>query len=143
MDLKRTRAEAASREAVPAEEDKLFAAEGKAERQQFTLAHSLKPRRPCGRGRRCKTRGQVAARLVNICRRRILRRPSPNPIGTGKNTVGVEGERSRSVVTGPRQESYFRLTFPVTYAILRVRNEPKGKSRVIQTSQIMPVSGNI
>ncbi len=145
VDLKRTRAEAASREAALAEETKLVAAEEQAERQQRAEASRV-PSDPgvyLVDGDAVKPVPQAVARIVNSRGRSILQRLSPYPIVTGKNTIEVEGERSPNVVGNAQQEFYFRLALPEKFAILKVKVEPKKKSRVVQTWQIMPVSGDI
>jgi hypothetical protein len=69
--------------------------------------------------------------------RKLLQVMSPLPVFTGKATVDLDGENSRTVLANNRPEFFVRVPEEKLFAIVRLK--PKKNGRIVEDIQILPV----
>jgi hypothetical protein len=143
VDLKRTEAEVASREADRKEEAAVADAEEKAERAQRREIERIPMESGVFivDGEKVSVVKQAESKVVNNKRRSILKAMSPIPIVSGKATVEVDGLKSPLVLTAERPEFYIRLAAEERFQIVRLT--PAKASRIVQKWDIVPVTKEI
>ena len=143
VDLKRTEAESASRQAELEKETKLASEEDKAERQIQDEVSRI-PRAPgvyWVEGSGAKVLKQAESTVHTDKGRSILKRLSPLPAVSGKATVEVNGLHSASVFTNPEQEFYIQLSETERFGIARLT--PKGAVRIADNITYVPVTNEV
>jgi hypothetical protein len=140
VDLKKTEAEVATREAERKEDAKAQDLEEKAERAHRKEIEAIpweagvfqvKDDKPI-------TLTNAEIKVVNNKRRSILKVMSPIPIVSGKSTVELDGAEAAYKVPPGQPEFYLRMARDVRFEIVRLR---AGKNvRIVQDWEIIPVS---
>jgi hypothetical protein len=143
VDLKRTRSEAAERQASLEEDAKVMAQEEKAERD---LAKE-KTRIPQDPGAYWMLGNEVqvlklAQSTINTNKgRAVLKKLSPVPLFSGKATLELQGAHSLNVFTNPEQEFYLQLSEMERFGIARLTT--KGAVRIVEKVTTLPVVNEI
>jgi hypothetical protein len=143
VDLKRTRSEAAEREASLAEDAKVVALEEKAERD---LAKE-KTRIPQDPGAYWLLGNQaqvmkLAESSINTNKgRAILKKLSPLPVFNGKATLEIGGAHSLNVFTDPEQEFYLQLSDLERFGIAKLT--VKGAVRIVEKVTTLAVVNEV
>jgi len=143
VDLKRTEAEAAERQATLDKETKLVQEEEKVERQVQQEVSRI-PQDPgvyWVEGKETKVLKQAESTVHNNKGRSVLGHLSPLPVVSGKATVELAGAHSASVFTNPEQEFYIQLSDVERFGIAKVTT--KGAVRVVENVTIMPVTKEV
>ena len=143
VDLKRTEAEVAERQAQVEKDSQAVAEEEKAERD---LARETS-RIPQDPGVYWLEGNQ--ARVVKIAQstihtnkgRSILKALSPIPIVPGKGTLELEGAHSPNVFTNREQELYIQLSETERFGIAKLTS--KGAVRIVENLTFMPVTKEV
>jgi len=143
VDLKRTEAEAAERQARVEKDSQAVAEEEKAERD---LARETS-RIPQDPGVYWLEGNQ--ARVVKIAQstihtnkgRSILKALSPIPIVPGKGTLELEGAHSPNVFTNREQELYIQLSETERFGIAKLTS--KGAVRIVENLTFVPVTKEV
>jgi hypothetical protein len=112
VDLDRTKAELAERQAQAAADVKAEAEERAAEREAAKQIAAL-PNQPGAyyiRGDKTQALKQAESKIVNNKRRSILKALSPIPVIMGKATLELDGEQAEFHITESKPEFYLRVT---------------------------------
>jgi len=138
VDLKRTGAESASRQAAEEKEAKLVFEENQASRQVQDEVSRI-PRAPGVywiKGTEVKPLKQAESKVHTETGRSILRHLSPMPTPVTKTaTLEVDGAHSANVFANPAQEFYIQLSDTEPFGIARLT--PKGTVRVAENISYM------
>jgi hypothetical protein len=138
VDLKRTEAESASRQAAMEKETKLVSEENQADSRLRDEVSRI-PRAPgvyWVEGAAAKVLKQAESTVHTEKGRFILRSLSPMPTTTGKTAaLEVDGAHSTSVFANPEQEFYIQLSETERFGIARLT--PKGTARIAETISYM------
>jgi hypothetical protein len=143
VDLKRTREEAAARQARLDEDSKVIQAEEKAERDMA----KEKSRIPQDNGvywlegKEVKVLKQAESTVHTNKGRSILKRLSPIPMVTGKGTLELQGASSLNVFTNPEPEFYIQLSEPERFGFARLTT--KGGIRIVENLTFVPVTNEV
>lgn len=143
VDIKRTKSEAAEREATLDKETKLVQEEEKVERQMQQEVSRI-PQDPgvyWVEGKETKVLKQAESTVHNNKGRNVLGRLAPLPVVSGKAAVELAGSHSESVFTNPEQEFYIQLSDVERFGIAKVTS--KGAVRVVENVTIMPVTKEV
>jgi hypothetical protein len=143
VDLKRTEAEAAERNATVAKESKIIAEEEKAERAVEAEVRRI-PQDPgvyWVEGGQTKILHAAESTLRTNKGRAILKRLAPLPVVTGKATVELNGAHSLNVFTSAEQEFYIQLSQLERFGIARLTS--KGAIRIVENVTFMPVTEEV
>ena len=139
VDLKRTGAESASRQAAMEKEAKLVSEENQADRQLQDEVSRI-PRAPgvyWFDGAEAKTLKQAESTVHTDKGRFILRTLSPMPTATSKTAaLEVDGVHSATVFANPVQEFYLQLSESERFGIARLRT--KGTVRIAENITYTP-----
>jgi hypothetical protein len=140
VDLKRTEAEAAARQTQLQREEKMIAAEEKAEREVEREVSKI-PRDPgvyWVEAGQTKILKQAESSVHTNKGRSVLKRLAPIPIVSGKATLEIEGSHSASEFTNSSPEFYLQLSALEQFGIARLT--PKGSIRIVENLTILPVT---
>jgi len=143
VDLKRTEAEAAERQAARNEEAKVISAEEKVEREMRDEIAKI-PRDPgvyYVEGNEVKAIKVGESKVHNNKGRSVLKALSPIPMVSGKATLELDGAHSRNILTNPEQEFYIQLSDEERFGIVKLT--PEKGIRVVEKITIIPVSKEI
>lgn len=142
IDLAKTKAAIASREAELASEKKAEAEEDAAEKAMRKEIRSV----PAEPGLYYLTEGEpmralkpAELKIVQDKKRQILKVLTPIPILSGKSHVEIDGLKSPFVVKEDRPEFYFRLASEERFGLVRCVPAPKGTGRIVERWEIVPV----
>ena len=144
VDLKRTEAEASSRQAEIEKEAKIFSAEEKVEREQQKEVERI-PQNPGVywlEGDKTNVIKLAESTVHTNKGRSVLKALSPIPMVPGKATLELAGAHSTNVFTNPEQEFFIQLSETERFGIIRL--EPsKGSVRIVEKLTIMPVTKEV
>ena len=132
VDLKRTEAESAARNAQLEKEAKAISEEAKPSASWRTRS-ARSPREPgvyWVDGGQTKTLKQGESTVHTNTGRSILRRLSPIPMASGTGTLEMNGAGSETVFTNPGQEFYLQLAQAENFGIAKLT--VKGTVRVVE-----------
>jgi hypothetical protein len=143
VDLKRTRSEAAEREASLEEDAKVMAQEEKAERD-LAKEKTRIPQDPGAYwllGEQAQVM-KLAQSTINTNKgRAVLKKLSPIPVFNGKATLEIQGAHSPTVFTDPEQEFYLQLSELERFGIARLTT--KGAVRIVEKVTTVPVVNEV
>lgn len=143
-DLKRTRADVASRNQADTEEKKAEAEEAQAEREMRREVRSV-PVEPgvylLEDGAKMKPLAQAELKVVNDKRRSILKAIAPVPFLMGKSTLEIDGVAGKLVLSAERPEFYMRLSDAERFGLVKLwpGTNKKVPSRIVEKWEIVPV----
>jgi hypothetical protein len=143
VDLKRTRSEAAEREASLAEDAKVNAQEEKAERDLAKEKNRI-PQDPGAYwllGNEVQVMKLAESTIHTNKGWAILKKLTPVPMVTGKATLEIQGANSLNVFTDPEQEFYIQLSEPERFGIAKLT--AKGAVRIVENVTTLPVVNEI
>ena len=141
VDLKRTEAEAAARNAALEKEAKIISEEEKAEREVENEVRKI-PQEPgvyWVEGGQTKTLKQAESTVHSDKGRSILKRLVPMPAVSGKATLELNGTSSETVFTKPEPEFYFQLSQIEQFGIAKLT--VKGTVRIVEDITTRPRPG--
>jgi hypothetical protein len=140
VDLKKTEAEVAQREAEQKQDARQQDLEEKAERAQKREIEAIPWEAGVFQIKNDKplTLQNAETKLVNNKRRSILTALSPVPMVAGKATVEVDGASASYTVPPGQPEFYLRMADDVRFEIIRLR-AGKNNTRIVQDWDIAPV----
>ena len=143
VDLKRTGSEAKRIEETTREEAKTQSEEDKAEREVRREIEKVpvEPGVYRVQGKDVTTMPLGESKVVGDKKRSILKALSPIPIVSGKGTLELDGEHSKSLVADTLPEFYIRLAAEERFGMIRL-GAHKG-NRVVEELTIIPVSKEI
>jgi hypothetical protein len=140
VDLKRTEAEAKSRQEQIEADAKSMAEEEKAERAKAKEVSRIP--QDAGvywiEGNETKVLKQAESTVHNNKGRSVLKRLSPVPMVSGKATLELQGANSLNVFKNPEQEFYIQLSDPERFGIAKLT--PAKGVRIVENLTIMPVT---
>ena len=143
VDLKRTEAEVAERQAQSEKDSQAVAEEEKAERD-LTRETSRIPQDPGVywlEGNQAKVI-QVAQSTIHTNKgRSILKALSPIPMVPGKGALELSGAHSPNVFTNPEQELYIQLSETERFGIAKLAS--KGAVRIVENLTFVPVTNEV
>ena len=143
VDLKRTEAEVAERQAHVEKDSQAVAEEEKVERDLARDTRRI-PQDPGVywlEGNQAKVI-KVAESAVHTNKgRSILKALSPIPIVPGKGTLELTGTHSPNVFTNPEQELYLQLSETERFGIAKLTT--KGAVRIVENLTFMPVTKEV
>lgn len=145
VDLKRTEAEAAARQAELAENAKVLAEEEKAENAVRKEVSRI-PQDPGVYwldGDQAKVMEPAESSVRTDKRREVLKVLSPVPAVSGKATLEIKGAHARTVFANPEQEFYIQLAEEERFGMVKLsaRHDPKtGDVRIVENLTIVPVT---
>jgi hypothetical protein len=143
VDLKRTRSEAAERQASLEADAKAMAQEEKAERD----LEKEKTRIPQDPGAYWLLGNQAQVMKLADCTirtdkgRAVLKKLSPVPVFNGKATLEIQGAHSPTVFTNPEQEFYLQLSELERFGIAKLT--VKGAVRIIEKVTTLAVVNEV
>ena len=140
VDLKRTEAEAAARQAELEKDAKVISEEEKVERELQKQVTRI-PQNPGVYwldGKETKTIKAAEATVRTNKGRSILAKMSPIPMVPGKGTLEVQGAHSANVFTNPEQEFFIQLSETERFGIAKLT--PKGAVRIVENLTFVPVT---
>jgi hypothetical protein len=143
VDLKRTRAEAAERQAALEEDAKVMAQEEKAERDLAQEKRRI-PQDPGVywlRGNEVQVLKLAESTIHTNKKSAVLKKLSPVPFFSGKATLELAGAHSLNVFTDPEQEFYIQLSDLERFGIARLT--VKGAVRIVEKVTTLPVVNEI
>jgi hypothetical protein len=143
VDLKRTRSEAAEREASLAEDAKVMAQEEKAERD-LAKEKTRIPQEPGAYwllGNQAQAMKLADSTIHTDKGRAVLKKLSPVPVFNGKATLEIGGAHSLNVFSNPEQEFYLQLSEMERFGIARLTT--KGAVRIVEKVTTLPVVNEI
>ena len=143
VDLKRTRSEAAEREASLAEDAKIMAQEEKAERD-LAKEKTRIPQDPGAYwllGNQAQVMKLADSTIHTNKGRAVLKKLSPLPVFNGKATLEIGGAHSLNVFTDPEQEFYLQLSEMERFGIAKLT--VKGAVRIVEKVTTLPVVNEI
>jgi hypothetical protein len=140
VDLKKTKAEQAEREADRKAEVAAIDAEDQAERAMVREISRIPVEAGVYwiNGEELTPLKQAESKVNTNKRRSILTRISPVPVFAGKATLEVDGETAAMVVGQDRPEFYFRLVNEERFGIVKVT--PQKGVRIVEKWSIIPVT---
>jgi hypothetical protein len=143
VDLKRTQAEVADRQAQLEKDSQAVAEEEKAVRDLASETRHI-PQDPGVywlEGNQAKVI-KVAESTVHTNKgRSILKALSPIPMVAGKGTLELTGAHSPNVFTNSEQELYIQLSEPERFGIAKLTS--KGTVRIVENLVYMPVTNEV
>jgi len=148
VDLKRTKTEAADRQAALDKETKMVTEEEKVERQ-IKQDISRIPQDPGVYwldGKEAKVIKAAESSVRTNKGRSVLRALAPIPIVSGKGAVELDGAHSANVFTNPEQELYIQLSDLERFGIAKLTPKTESKSgkkagvRIVENLTFMPVT---
>ena len=148
VDLKRTQAEAAAREAQFARDNKDLADEEKAERE-FDRERSRIPTDPGVywlAGDKAVAIKEADPSVHTKKGRAVLAKLSPIPMVSGKGTLEIDGDHSPNVFTNPEQEFYFQLATTERFGLIRLtpaKGVNKSAVRIVENLTFVPVTKEV
>ena len=143
VDLKRTRGEAAERDASLAEDAKVMAQEEKAERDLEKEKNRI-PQDPGAYwllGNQAQVMKLADSTIHTDKGRAVLKKLSPIPVFNGKATLEIGGAHSLNVFTDPEQEFYLQLSELERFGIAKLT--VKGAVRIVEKVTTLPVVNEI
>ena len=143
VDLKRTRSEAAEREASLEEDAKVMAQEEKAERD-LEKEKTRIPQDPGAYwllGNQAQVMKLADSTIHTDKGRAVLKKLSPVPVFNGKATLEIQGAHSPTVFTDPEQEFYLQLSELERFGIAKLT--VKGAVRIVEKVTTLPVVNEI
>jgi hypothetical protein len=132
VDLKRTEAESAARNAQVEKEARIISEEEKAQRDMENEVRKIPPEPGVYwvDGGQTKTLKQAESMVHSNKGRNILSHISPLPTVLGTATLELNGTGSATVFTNPQQEFYFQLAQVEEFGIARLT--AKGTVRIVE-----------
>ena len=143
VDLKRTEAEVAERQAQVEKDSQAIAEEEKAERD-LALETRRIPQDPGVywlEGNQAKVIKAAQSTIHTNKGRSVLKALSPIPIVPGKGTLELSGAHSPNVFTNPEQEFYVQLSDAERFGVAKLT--PKGAVRIVEELTIQPVTRQV
>ncbi len=143
VDLKRTEAEASARQTQLEHEEKIIAAEEKAQREVEEEVSKI-PRDPgvyWVEAGQTKILKQAESTVHTNKGRSVLKKIAPIPVVSGKSTLELNGAHSLNVFTNSAPEFYIQLSELEQYGIAKVT--PKGAIRIVENISIAPVTNDV
>ncbi|MBZ5622644.1 MAG: hypothetical protein LAQ69_28510 [Acidobacteriia bacterium] len=140
VDLKRTQAEAAERQAELEKDAKVISEEEKVERELQKQVTRI-PRDPGVYwidGKETKIIKAAEATVHTDKRRSILAKMSPIPMVSGKGTLELQGAHSQNVFTNPEQEFFIQLSETERFGLAKLT--PKGAVRIVENLTFVPIT---
>jgi hypothetical protein len=143
-DLKRTKADVASRGEADIAEKKAEAEEAQAEREMRREIRSV-PAEPgvylLGEGAKMTPLAQAELKVVNDKRRSILKAIAPVPFLMGKSTLEIDGTAGKTMLSQERPEFYMRLSDAERFGLVKLwpGTNKKIPSRIVEKWEIVPV----
>ena len=139
VDLKRTEAEAAARQAELEKDTKILSEEENARREALREVSRI-PQDPGVYwldGDQTRAMAAAEASVKTNKGRSILKAIAPIPVVSGKGTLEIPGAHSKNVFTNPEQEFYIQLSQPERFGIAKL--QPKGEFRIVENLTFLPV----
>jgi hypothetical protein len=143
VDLKRTEAENAARQAKLDEDTKLITAEEKARREQENEIVKI-PQDPGAymvENNQLRVFKAADSKIHNNKGRSVLKVLSPLPMVSGKATVEVDNAHSANVIANARPEIYLQLSADERFGIIKLK--PKDEVRIADRLEIVPISKEV
>ena len=143
VDLKRTRAEVADRQAKFDADSKMIEQEEKVERE-LEKETSRIPQDPGVywlEGDQAKVIKAAESAVHTNKGRAVLAKLAPIPVVTGKGTLEIQGAHSANVFTNPEQELFLQLAETERFGICKLT--VKGNVRIVENLTSMPVTNEI
>jgi hypothetical protein len=143
VDLKRTRAEASSRQAEIEKQAKVLSEEDAAERaiEKEIMRIPQDPGVYWVEGDKANVLKQAESTLHTRKGRSVLARMSPIPVVSGKGAVELAGAHSQNVFTNPEQEFYIQLANLERFGIAKLTS--RAETRTVENVTFMPVTKEI
>jgi hypothetical protein len=143
VDLKRTDAEAASRQSELQKQSQVLAEEEKAERDLLKEASRI-PQDPGVYwldGNKTNVIKPAASTVHTDKGRSVLQVLTPVPMVSGRGTLEVNGAHSQNIFTNPEQEFYIELSATERFGVAKVTS--KGSVRIIESLSFEPVTHEV
>jgi hypothetical protein len=143
VDLKRTEAEVAQRQAQLEKDAQAVAEEEKAERDLARETRRI-PQDPGVywlEGNQAKVIKIAQSTIHTNKGRSILKALSPIPMVPGKATLELDGAHSANVFTNPEQEFYIQLSETERFGIAKLTS--KGAVRIVENLTYMPITKEV
>jgi hypothetical protein len=143
VDLKKTEAEVAERQAELAKETKIISEEDQAVRALQNEISKI-PQNPGVYYLEADTAKAIKAgdpKVHNNKGRSILKAVAPIPVVTGKATLELDGAHSANILTNPEQEFFIQLSEEEHFGIAKLT--PERAVRVVEKMTIVPVTKEI
>jgi hypothetical protein len=143
VDLKRTEAEVAERQAQSEKDSQAVAEEEKAERDLVRETSRI-PQDPGVywlEGNQARVIKVAQSTIHTNKGRSILKALSPIPMVPGKGTLELSGAHSPNVFTNPEQELYIQLSETERFGIAKLTS--KGAVRIVENLTFMPVTKEV
>lgn len=143
VDLKRTEAEAKTRQAEIAKDAKMLSDEDKAARALEKEVMKI-PETPGAywlEGDQLHILKAAESVVHTNKGRQWLKVLSPVPVVSGKGTVEIQNAHSLNVITNPEQEFYIQLSESERFGIAKLT--PKGEFRVVEDLTFVPVTKEV
>lgn len=139
VDLRKTESVRKERAERAAAERAATAAEDKAEREAAREIQRVPLETGVYQvdGENVRTFTAAETKVTTSKGRKLLQVMSPLPVFTGKATVDLDGEHSKTVLTADRPEFFVRIPEEKLFAIVRLK--PKKNGRIVEDIQIIPV----
>jgi hypothetical protein len=147
VDLKRTQAEAADRQAQAQKDAQVVAEEEKVERDMATDTSRI-PQDPGVywlEGNQAKVIKIAQSTIHTNKGRSVLKALSPIPVVAGKATLELSGAHSPNVFTNPEQEFYIQLAETERFGIAKLTSKTSNKEavRIVENLTFMPITKEV
>ena len=143
VDLKRTEAERAEREAALRKQAQAMTEEERYEREQRRLIERI-PQQPGVywlNGEQIQPLPQAESKVATSKGRSVLKVLTPVPIVAGKANVELDGEQAKTVIATDRPEFVIRLSALERFGIVRLWTQKR--TRIVQKWNIIPLTNEI
>lgn len=143
VDLKRTEAEASSRQQEIEKEAKIISEEDAAEHavQEEVMRIPQDEGVYWVDGKEAKILKLAESNVRTNKGRSVLARLSPIPVVAGKGALELSGAHALTVFTNPEQEFYIQLASPERFGIAKLT--PKGAVRIVESLTFVPVTKDV
>lgn len=143
VDLKRTEAEAASRQQQIEKEAKIISEEDAAEReiQEEVMRIPQDEGVYWVEGKEAKILKLAESNVHTNKGRSVLARLAPIPVVSGKGWLELNGTHALTVFANPEQEFYIQLTSAERFGIAKLT--PKGAVRIVENLTFVPVTKDV
>lgn len=142
VDLAKTKATVAERQAEINADKKAEAEEDAAEKAMRKEVRSVPPDPGLYylvEGEPMRALKQAELKVVTDKKRQVLKILTPIPILSGKSHLEIDGLKSAFVVKEERPEFYFRLASEERFGLVRCTEAPKRTGRIVEKWDIVPV----
>ena len=143
VDVKRTEAEGAQRQAALAEETKIITEEDKAVRalQDEIMKIPQDPGVYALDGKELRIFKLAESKIHTNKGRSVLKAVAPIPIVAGKATVEIDNDHSLNIVNNDRQEFYIQLEGEQRFGIVKLT--PHHGVRIVERLTIVPITKEV